>query len=46
MIISEAAMTFEDLKGCLILLSYDTVRLEDESQTWQHSYAGAQVVLS
>ena len=27
-------MTFEDLKRCLILLSYDTVRPEDESQTW------------
>lgn len=26
-------MTFEDLKRCLILLSYDTVRPEDESQT-------------
>ena len=26
-------MTFEDLKGCLILISYDTVRPEDESQT-------------
>ena len=29
-------MTFEDLKGCLILLSYDTVRPEDESQTWHN----------
>lgn len=29
-------MTFEDLKGCLILLSYDTVREEDESQTWHN----------
>ena len=28
-------MTFEDLKGCLILLSYDTVRPEDVSQTWR-----------
>ena len=46
-------MTFEDLKRCLILLSYDTVRPEDENQTWHnvlpirlktmaHSYAGAQ----
>ena len=30
-------MTFEDLKGCLILLSYDTVRPKDEeSQTWHN----------
>ena len=29
-------MTFEDLKRCLILLSYDTVRPEDESQTWHN----------
>lgn len=29
-------MNFEDLKGCLILLSYDTVRSEDESQTWHN----------
>ena len=29
-------MTFEDLKGCLILLSYDTVRPEDESYTWHN----------
>ena len=29
-------MTFEDLKGCLILLSYDTVSPEDESQTWHN----------
>ena len=29
-------MTFEDLKKCLILLSYDTVRPEDESQTWHN----------
>ena len=30
-------MTFEDLKGCLILISYDTVRPEDEeSQTWHN----------
>ena len=29
-------LTFEDLKGCLILLSYDTVRPEDESQTWHN----------
>ena len=29
-------MTFEDLKRCLILLSYDTVRLDDESQTWHN----------
>ena len=29
-------MTFEDLKGCLILISYDTVREEDESQTWHN----------
>ena len=29
-------MTFEDLKGCLILLSYDTVRSEDEIQTWHN----------
>lgn len=29
-------MNFEDLKGCLILLSYDTVRPEDESQTWHN----------
>ena len=29
-------MTFEDLKGCLILLSYDMVRPEDESQTWHN----------
>ena len=29
-------MTFEDLKRCLILLSYDTVRLDDESQTWDN----------
>lgn len=30
-------MTFEDLKGCLILLSYDTVRPEDEEiQTWHN----------
>ena len=29
-------MTFEDLKKCLILLSYDKVRPEDESQTWHN----------
>lgn len=29
-------MNFEDLKGCLILISYDTVREEDESQTWHN----------
>ena len=29
-------MTFEDLRRCLILLSYDTVRPEDESQTWHN----------
>ena len=29
-------MTFEDLKGCLILISYDTLRPEDESQTWHN----------
>ena len=29
-------MTFEGLKGCLILISYDTVRPEDESQTWHN----------
>ena len=29
-------MSFEDLKGYLILLSYDTVRSEDESQTWHN----------
>ena len=29
-------MNIEDLKGCLILLSYDTVRSEDESQTWHN----------
>ena len=29
-------MNIEDLKGCLILLSYDTVRPEDESQTWHN----------
>ena len=29
-------LTFEDLKGCLILLSYDTVRPEDEGQTWHN----------
>ena len=29
-------MTFEDLKRCLILLLYDTVRPEDESQTWHN----------
>ena len=29
-------MTFEDLKRCLILLSYDTVRPEDENQTWHN----------
>ena len=29
-------LTFEDLKGCLILLSYDTVRPEDESLTWHN----------
>ena len=29
-------MTFDELKGCLILISYDTVRPEDESQTWHN----------
>ena len=29
-------MTLEDLKRCLILFSYDTVRSEDESQTWHN----------
>ena len=29
-------MTFEDLKGCLILISYDMLRPEDESQTWHN----------
>lgn len=29
-------MTFEDLKGCLILISYDTVRPDDKSQTWHN----------
>ena len=29
-------MTFEDLKRCLIVLSYDTMRPEDESQTWHN----------
>lgn len=27
-------MTFEDLKGALILISYDAVSIEDESETW------------
>lgn len=27
-------MTFEDLKGTLILISYDAVSTEDESETW------------
>ena len=30
-------MNFEDLKGCLILLSYDAVSTEDESETWSSS---------
>lgn len=29
-------MTFEDLKGCLILISYDTVRPDDEDQIWHN----------
>ena len=30
-------MTFEDLKGALILISYDAVNTEDESETWSNS---------
>ena len=30
-------MTFEDLKGALILISYDAVSTEDESETWSNS---------
>ena len=30
-------MTFEDLKGALILISYDAVSTEDESETWSSS---------
>ena len=30
-------MTFEDLKGSLILISYDAVSTEDESETWSNS---------
>jgi hypothetical protein len=30
-------MTFKDLKGCLILISYDAVSTEDESETWSNS---------
>jgi uncharacterized protein YhbP (UPF0306 family) len=30
-------MTFEDLKGSLILISYDAVSTEDESETWSSS---------
>lgn len=29
-------MTFEDLKGTLILISYDTVSTEDENEGWSH----------
>lgn len=29
-------MTFEDMKGCLILISYDTVRPDDGDQTWHN----------
>ena len=29
-------MTFEDWNGYLFLISYDTVRPEDESQTWHN----------
>ena len=30
-------MSFEDLKGALILISYDAVSTEDESETWSSS---------
>jgi hypothetical protein len=30
-------MTFKDLKGTLILISYDAVSTEDESETWSNS---------
>lgn len=29
-------MTFEDLKGTLILISYDTISTEDDGEAWSH----------
>ena len=30
-------LTFEDLDGALILISYDTISTEDEDETWSSS---------